>query len=89
MSDKLRALNNVIAARNLLMNCVIRKTSLYHYDWSGIFIRYYKEKVRYENASFHEICSENNWYLICKKNILLNGNCLAATRQSLVTALNS
>jgi hypothetical protein len=67
------------------------------YGISGNFVRYYKKKVRYENISFRDICTENNWYVIRKKkkpsigvfgNILLSGICLATNRQTLVTAIN-
>jgi hypothetical protein len=28
------------------------------------------EKARNENTSFRNLCSENNWYVICKENNL-------------------
>jgi hypothetical protein len=59
--------NDVIDARLLWMNRVLMMTSFFRYEWSCMFIRYYKKKVHNENISFHNFCSENNWRVICKK----------------------
>jgi hypothetical protein len=56
MLDMSRALIDVIAARLLWMNCILRMTSFYGYEWSCKFIRYYKKKERNENISFRNFC---------------------------------
>jgi hypothetical protein len=50
--DKLPTLNDVIAARLLWMNCAFRLLS---------------KKVQNDKVSVRNFCSENNWYVICKK----------------------
>jgi hypothetical protein len=65
--NKLCALNDVIAALLLWMNCVLRMTSLYRYEWRYKFKCYYKKKCIMRISIFIISVLKKKWYKLCRK----------------------